>query len=446
MIRKSTLIVLLCAIVLGGLSYYLEFKKGLGSKPPEARKPVFSVAPADIGSLTLSHPAKPDEPVIRLDKNQDRWQIVQPIAAVADQTAVQSMLDNLTTAKPSDTTEPATADRLKAYGLTPPQSQVEFQAKDGVKHTLEIGNKDFTGSSVYAMVDGAKTVSLLPQPLLTISDSSLDRLRDHTVLSLRGDQVAYFTLKNPSGSMALAKSKDQWNFTKPSDAVADQSSIATLLNAISSALLTAFVSQKSDDLEKYGLANPAINFTFINDIGKKASLLLGKKDGNNYFAEDTSRPGVFSVNADLYAALAKSYDDLRDKKVLHFNSADITRVEFHNDHGLIVVNSTSGNNWAIDSPDNQKGKSAALSKIFDPLTGLSADQVIDHPEPALVAKLAKPAIEVVLTDKIGKKVTLKMSEPSGDVVYAQASDSPTLFKLKKQGFDNLNFEASSLLE
>ena len=64
----------------------------------------------------------------------------------------------------------------------------------------------------------------------------------------------------------------------------------------------------------------------------------------------------------------------------------------------------------------------------------------------MVEKLAKPAIEVVLTDKSGKKLTLKMSKPSGEVVYAQASDISGLSKVKKQDFDSLNFEASSLLE
>jgi hypothetical protein len=449
MIKKSTLVFLLCAIVLGGTFYYLDFKKGLGSKPAETTdntKLTFPVAEADIGSLTLTHPREPDAPAIRLDKGKDTWQIVQPVAAAADQAAVQSMLDNLTTAKTSETTEPATSDRLKIYGLTPPQLEVKFQLKNGVNHTLEIGNKDFTGSSVYAIVDGAKTVSLLSEAVLTASDNSLDNLRDHTVLSLTPPQVASFTLKNPSGEMALTKSKDQWNFTKPSDAMADQDSVNGLLTAVSNARLTTFVSQKPDNLGQYGLTDPAINFTFADDTGKKSTLLLGKKEGNGYFARDPSRSSVFSVGADLYTQLAKSYGELRDLKVLHFDPSDITHVEFHNDHGLIAISSTDGSNWTIDSPAAQKGKSASSYKIFDTLVALRADQIIDHPEPALVEALAKPAIEVELTDKSGKKLTLKMLKPSGEVVYAQASDISGLSKVKKQDFDSLNFEASSLLE
>ena len=447
MIKKSTLIFLLCAIILGGAFYYFDVKKGLGTKPADTTKPVFSVAEPDVDSLTLSHPAKSNEPSVLLTKKGSDWRIVQPVASGADQSAVQGVLDNLTTSKISETSEPATPDRLKEYGLTPPQVEVQLQLKNGAKHTLQMGDKDFTGSSVYAIVDGAKTVSLLPDWILTSADKSLDDLRDHSVLHLTTYNVASFTLKNPSGDLALGKSKgDQWNFTKPTDAMADPDSIDALLTAISNARIASFVGENQSDLVKYGLKDPVVSFTATDDTGKKSTLLLGKKDGNDYFARDTSRPSVFRVSADLYTQLTKKYADLRDKKLLHFDQADITRVEIHNDHGTIEVESKTGNQWVLDSPSDQKGKAAASYKIFDPLTELRADEVIDHPAAGMLATLVKPAIEIVLTDKNGKKLTLKMSKPTGDTVYGQGSESAALYKLKKQDFDNLNFDASSLLQ
>ena len=447
MIKKSTLIFLLCAVILGGAFYYFDLKKGLGTKPADTSRPVFSVSEPDVDSLTLSHPAKSNEPSLRLTKESGDWRIVQPVNSGADQTAVQGVLDNLMTSKVSETSEPATPDRLKIFGLAPPQVEIQFKLKSGAQHTLQMGDKDFTGSSVYAIVDGAKTVSLLPDYILTSADKSLDDLRDHSVLHLTTYNVASFTLKNPSGDLELAKSKgDQWDFTKPTDAMADQDSIDALLTAVSNARIASFADKNESNPAKYGLKDPAISFTATDDTGKKSTLLLGKKDGNDYFARDTSRPSVFRVSADLYTQLAKKYADLRDKKLLHFDQADITRVEIHNDHGTIEVESKSGNQWVIDSPSDQKGKAAASYKIFDPLTELRADEVIDHPGAGMAATLAKPAIEIVLTDKNGKKLTLKVSKPSGDAVYGQGSESAALYKLKKQDFDNLNFDASSLLQ
>jgi len=50
-----------------------------------------------------------------------------------------------------------------------------------------------------------------------------------------------------------------------------------------------------------------------------------------------------------------------------------------------------------------------------------------------------------LVDKNGKTVALKVSKASGDFVYAQVSDTRSLYKLKKQALDNLNFRAAELV-
>jgi hypothetical protein len=84
--------------------------------------------------------------------------------------------------------------------------------------------------------------------------------------------------------------------------------------------------------------------------------------------------------------------------------------------------------------------------LVDPLTNLRADQVIDHAGGDVTSKLAKPAIEITLTDKNKKTTTLRVSKPAGDNVYAQSSESPAVFKLKKQDFDNLNLDPSSVVQ
>jgi hypothetical protein len=446
MIKKPTLIVLLCAILLGGVYYYLNWKSGKAEKAPaDTPKAAFAIQASDVASIAVAHPAKPDQPLIKISRAGGNWQIAQPVETAADSSVVDQSIDNLASARITQT-EPDTPDRLKAFGLDPPKVSVELQLKNGAKHTLLIGDKVFDGSSVYAIVDGAKSVSVLPDSVLTSSDKSLDDFRDHTILHITSDQVASFTLKNPSGELALTKSKDQWAFTKPADTRADQDSISAVLTAIQTGKFTGVGGEKPDDLGKYGLASPAVNLTATDDTGKKSTLLVGKKEGNDYFARDTSRPTIFRIPGDLYTQLTKSFADLRDKKVLHFDSADLTGIEVHNDHGTIVADTKGSDTWTIESPAAQKGKNSTGPKLFDPLSGLHSDQIVDRPGADLASKLAKPAIEVILTDKNKKTITLKVSKPAGDVVYAQASDSPSVYKLKKQDFDNLNFDASTLIE
>ncbi len=79
-------------------------------------------------------------------------------------------------------TEPGTPDRLKVFGLDTPALALDFQMQNGAKHSLRLGKKDFTGVSVYAIVDNAKDVALLPESLLISADKPLQDLRDHSVL------------------------------------------------------------------------------------------------------------------------------------------------------------------------------------------------------------------------------------------------------------------------
>jgi hypothetical protein len=451
MVKKSTLFIVVCAAVLAGVVYYLERKNDNEAKSPkDASKPAYSVAASDIVSFTVAHPAQSGQPEIRFEKHNGIWQIVQPVETEADQPTAQGIVDQLAAARVSET-EPGAADRRKVYGLDPPRLSVEFQLQNGAKHTLLIGDKDFSGDSVYTIVDGGQNVSLLPMTLSTSVDKPLDDLRDRDVLHIDSSQVASFILRNPGGEVAVAREKDEWKFSKPSAVLADKDAIDSLLSAVATAKTAAIVSEKPENLSKYGLVAPVVTFTAMDAKGQKSTLLVGKKENETYFARDASRPMIFRVSQDLYTKLAQRFTYLRDKQVVHFVADDIHRIQIQNAAGSIVLSRKKDNpdEWTIDEPEAQKpeqqGKSVATWKVLDPITNLRAEAVIDHPSAGLLAELAKPAVTVVLTSKSGQEITLRISKPSGDFAYAQASGSAALYKLKKQILDDLNLKPEDLI-
>ena len=173
MIKKPTLILLVFAIALGLAVYYFDWKRSENAKPPaDTSKPAFSVDVSKISSLTLTHPAQKDDVPIRFEKRDGTWWIAQPIDTRADQSTAEGIVDQLAEDRVSQT-EPGTEDRRKAYGLDPPQASIEFELQGGAKHTLLIGNKDFSGDSAYTVVDGAQKVSLLPATIAESAGKSL---------------------------------------------------------------------------------------------------------------------------------------------------------------------------------------------------------------------------------------------------------------------------------
>jgi hypothetical protein len=443
MIRKSTLVVILLAVALGAAVYYFDWKRGNEKKPDaDASKPAFSIQAADVVSFAISHPAQPAESPVRFEKRGDSWRIVQPVDADADQSAADGIVDQIAAARISQT-EPGSADRRKAFGLDPAQSALEFQLRNGVKHAILIGDPDFTGSFVYAVLDGAKDVSLLPQLLSTSAGKSLGELRDRAILHIDTEHVASFDLKNPSGDLAVTRDKNQWKFAAPAGSLGGEDVVGALLQAIADSKLASVVSEKPDDLARYGLVNPSITFTVTGDKGSKATLVVGKKDAATYFARDLSRPMIFRVEENVHQRLSEKFSDLRDKQVLHADMAAIQRIQIQDAGGAVVLSRKpdSSYDWTFESPADRKGKPASSWKILDPIGNLHADEVLDHPAANLLAQLANPAIHVTLTGTDGQQLSLLVSKPSGDFVYAQASGNPALFKLKKQTFDELNLNA-----
>jgi Domain of unknown function (DUF4340) len=446
MIKKTTLFLLLGAVILGAAVYYFDWRRSQkeSEKPPaDATKLAFSIQPQDITSLAIKHPANPAELTLQFEKRDEVWRITQPLEARADQASLDGIIDGLSSARIAQT-EPGAPDRLKVYGLDPPAVSLEFQLRSGAKHTVGLGKKDFSGISVYAIVDGAKDVALLPESLLISSAKSLQDLRDRGVLHIAGDKVVAFDLKNSSRQLSAKKEKDQWEFTKPAGSRGDAGNISTLLTSLGSAKWTKVASESPDNPAKYGLANPALTFTAVDDKGKSATLIAGKKEGDQYFARDTSAPMIFLINEDLYKKLAESYNDLRDKKLAHFDPAGINHVEIHNANGTIVCTRKSEFEWTFEEPADHKGKPADISKLFTPLEQASAEQIFDQPAPDVRAILAKPEFETILTDKSGKKVTVQISKESNGLVYARTSESPAVYKLDKQILSDLNFKASDM--
>lgn len=446
MIRRTTLIFLVCAVALGAGVYFFDWKRGQAKEglPADKTKPAYSFAASDLTSLTVTHPQKSSEAAIRFTKQNGTWEIIAPIETGADQASVDGIAEGIASSRIAET-EPGTPDRLKVYGLDPPDVVLDFQLRSGAKHELKLGSKDFTGVSVYAIVDNAKDVALLPESLLISSDKSLEELRDRSVAHFVSALVTSLALKNPSGELEATKDKDGWKFTRPTPEFADSESVDTLLAGVAAAKFTTVVSETPEGLTKYGLASPKVIFRTTDDKGK-TTLFVGKKEGEEYFARDPSRSMIFRIDSQLYKKLSQNYADLRDKRLVRLSSGDVTRFEIRNSNGTIVCTSKPGGQWVIEQPKDEQGKSASSWKFLDPILQARAEEIFDHPSASLAAHLVSPQIQAVLTDKSGRKVTTQFSKASGDVTYAQTSEGHAIFKLKSQVLKDLDFKASDLAD
>jgi len=438
--KKSTLILLALAIALGGAVYYFEFKRvPAPEKVADESKPAFKLAAEDFTAITIVR----GDAKIQLDKHGNDWVLSQPVETGADRSVAEGIASSLSNASVSRTF-PSAPDHLQAFGLSQPAVQVEFITKDGKQHSLALGEKDFSSQYVYGIVDGAKDVSLLPVSVLTIVDKPLDDLRDRAVLDVESADLNGFELKNKSGELTAKKNGSDWQIEKPRIAAGDTGSIDSLLSQITSAKMAQVVSETPRDLGKYGLDHPEITFRGHDGKGQEHTLLVGKKIDDDYYAHDAVRPMIFRVNDELHKKLGETFADLRDKAIAHLDRDKLKRVEIHNQNQTFVAEQGAGNKWTAVEPADRKGKDVESWKFLDPIDNTRAQEILDSPPGNIVEKLAKPAVEVTITDQSGKTTKISVSAAVGDSAYVRTSAGPTIYKVDKKLLDDLNFKAADL--
>jgi hypothetical protein len=433
--KRSTLILLLIAIVAVTSVYFLDAKIGKSDDAePDKSRPAFNFNREDIVSISLLRGGQ----TINFENQNNKWVITQPINAAADESALNSLVGDLVSARISNEFPPSGND-LKQYGLAEPAVKLEIKLKSGQTHRVELGAKAPGDISAYAKIDGSQNVALVSSSLLNDADKSLNDLRDRSVIGATQYELSSVKIVNESGGYELEKKESEWNIKSPVQGAADESQVSSLLGDLTGAKATEIVSENADDLAKYGLDKSKISITAKLTTGAERTISVGSKVDNNYYAKASDRPQIIKVDQAFYDKLNTKLSELRSKKFVKFDRDELKTIYVKNPNVTLVAEKKD-DKWLITEPADKKDKEASTFKIFNPLE-TQATEVIDKPTGTIAAKLAKPAVEVRLTDKNGKTTILKISSADGDNVYLKVEGRPEIYKVGKSVLDDLSFKA-----
>ena len=440
--KRSTGIVFLVALVLGAFVYFYEVRRKPASEAStDTSKPAFTLTSGDVMQIKIQRSGT----AMSFERQTDGWHMSQPRAQRAEGSALDGLVSTLSFVSVSRTF-PNTPDNLDSFGLKDPALTLDFTLKNGTSHDLRFGSKDFSQSSVYALIDDGKQISLMADSLYTNANKSPDDFRDHTLTSVAASDANFFDLVNSSGEVSGTKKDNNWMLSKPRAVAGDHGKVDALLSAVGTGQITKFVTDTNTGLAKYGLDNPAVRFQAKLADGKSVDLAVGKKEGSDYYARDLSRPGVFQINDNLYSILSDKYIDLRDKQIIHVMPDDVTRAEIHNLNGAFACVKGEGSGLVLEQAAGKTadGKASPAPPSCPDLVGElgedQADEVYDNPPASIAKELAKPAVQVTLTDKNGKKTQLAFSGITGDSIYGRSDSGPAIFKFAKRVFDEVNFK------
>ena len=150
---RTTLILILLALGLGGFVYLYEFRGAtLREEINEQKQQIFSFAEDDVQSLTV----KTKKLTLNLERNSEssnpKWLIKSPISGPANDAIVSYLMDLLVKGK-SERSLSTPVKELGEFALDQPQATINITLKNRQSHQLILGKSNFNGRFLYAQAD-----------------------------------------------------------------------------------------------------------------------------------------------------------------------------------------------------------------------------------------------------------------------------------------------------
>ena len=160
-LQRTTVILVLLALGLAGFVYYFEFRRPARQEVVEEKeRQLFSFEENQVQSVTVKIEDSRLAFERQAETDSSKWLMTQPESAPASDASLAFLLSKLVNAT-SDRVLTVEPEQLQDYGLDEPRAIVEITLDNRETHQLRLGNKDFTNSSLYALIDSENAIASL---------------------------------------------------------------------------------------------------------------------------------------------------------------------------------------------------------------------------------------------------------------------------------------------
>src|SRR5437660_4801901 len=245
------------------------------------------------------------------------------------------------------------------------------------------------------------------------------------------DQLQEIEIKRRSGeTVRLQRNDSKWQITAPKSLPADADAVSSMLSALSSLSSDRTVEDKATSLDQYGLAHPAIELHIIDKNQKTSRVLIGDDTpaGTAVYAALAGDPRVFALSSYKKNNLDKSPNDLRDRRLLPFDSDKVSSVELTAKKQTITVG-RSKDEWQIVKPKPFRADRSQVEELLrtlrDSKMDLSASE--DEKKSAAAFSAGTPLAAAIVTDVSGTQ-DLQVRKNKDDY-YAKSSAVSGIYKI-----------------
>ena len=445
---QTTAVLAVLLLALGGFYYLYEVRWAPAREEAASRKGRLFVADTkDVTEVVI----KRAEDTVRLKRQGEDWDMLEPLRARGSRPAVDETLANLMTAK-IDREIVAKPEALGEFGLDKPAAEVTLTLKDGKTLGVSLGAKTPTGVWVYARERDKPAVFVLGESVLRDTTRPLADFRDRAVLAFDPKAVTGFEIVLPDETLAVENADGAWRLTRPRALRADTETITEFLDKLNAQKVREFVAESPTSRAAYGLERP-MRLTIHTGRDKdrvSRTLLVGKPDPakKGVYAMRPDEPSVLLVGEELWTAVPKNVAILRNRTLVEADRDKVTRLEIEGPKGTVAV-AREGDKWKIVAPEAMAADQVEVGAVLTRLRDLRAQAFLSDDASAIPKFLAKPEVKLTFAQQGGATTTLLLA-PSPETrggtpsAYAALAGPGPVVLVDAKGLTDLNRSATEL--
>lgn len=437
---RLTWLLFLVATALGGYVFVSERSAGPRREAGDGEVRFAPIVPGDVTAVELLR----SNVVVRVVRRGEAWKMELPVSYGGHAPAIESFLDTLGRVKPSRWLSAAelagagATNGLQDFGLADSALTVKLETP-GSAVLLKLGAAAPVGDQFYLQRVGTEGIFVVPNSLLASLPRTADHWRERTLLNLDG--VAYDRFEVRGKTPGFEARKDEaghWRLTRPLNARADGARIETVINALKTARVAAFLSDAPNvDLEPLGLLPPENEFILSRGTNELVRLQIGNipADATNFVRVRLPATTNIVLAPVAIGQLARlPLPNFRDRLLLP-PLTGLDRIEILAGTNRAVV-ASRGTNWWVTAPAEYPADGDLIRYWLGQLGTLEiADFVNDVVADYAAYGLDHPVREFRFLAGTNTVADLQFGKSDGqNVIYVRRTDEPGVYALPLGAF------------
>ena len=263
------------------------------------------------------------------------------------------------------------------------------------------------------------------------------------LLTIPAGDFQEIRIKKLTGEIEDLKFVDgKWHILEPKPMAADTDAITTMVTTLSTLVADKTIEDNATDLQAYGLSVPTLEVTVTTKAGKSSTMLVGDTTPTNSgaYAKMAGSNKVYTIASFIKTGLDKSANELRDKRLLTFETEKLTRVQLQAKGASMEFGKNGQGEWQILKPKPMRADGSQVDALIaklrdeklDPLNA-DADQKKNATDFAAGTRVAIATV----SDGSGDQ-TLEVRKDKDKNFYAKSSVVEGVFKIAAADGDALD--------